>query len=213
MQEYYSKKTSVGFRSRTGYTHQSAEPYQGYSSKLFENHTRYECYLPLLNLLVVNEIHSINWYTVTPWYVPLRLTTGAPQTFRRTFKDNSLLKLSEYGNSEPFSQHIILRHKNLLDTHFCKLGIHLMRKFQCSPILQDRARMLLSRYSQRWVKSVSRGAITVMLGGDPCGGPPLPPRHCPKWMCPCQYIEDHLHYKPQGWWSVIRNFCVLPNFN
>ncbi|KAK3878943.1 hypothetical protein Pcinc_016482 [Petrolisthes cinctipes] len=63
---------------------------------------------------------------------------------------------------------------------------------------EDRARLLLSRYSQRWVKSVSRGSITVMLGGEPCGTPPLPPRHCPKWLCPCQYIEDHLHYKPQG---------------
>ncbi|KAK3878942.1 hypothetical protein Pcinc_016482 [Petrolisthes cinctipes] len=67
---------------------------------------------------------------------------------------------------------------------------------------EDRARLLLSRYSQRWVKSVSRGSITVMLGGEPCGTPPLPPRHCPKWLCPCQYIEDHLHYKPQGCFAL-----------
>lgn len=65
---------------------------------------------------------------------------------------------------------------------------------------QDRARLLLARYSQRWVKAVSRGALAI-TGAEGTSTPNsshVAPRHALSRQCPCQYIEDHLHYKPQG---------------
>ncbi|XP_064078149.1 transmembrane protein 268-like isoform X2 [Macrobrachium nipponense] len=64
---------------------------------------------------------------------------------------------------------------------------------------QDRARMLLARYSQRWVKAVARGSLSINQDASESTSPPgLPARHSSSKQCPCQYIEDHLHYKPQG---------------
>ncbi|MPC37818.1 hypothetical protein E2C01_031313 [Portunus trituberculatus] len=75
----------------------------------------------------------------------------------------------------------------------------------CGSGAADRARLLLARYSQRWVKAVSRGALAI-AGAE--GGAATPtshhvaPRHALTRQCPCQYIEDHLHYKPQGCFAL-----------
>ncbi|XP_064078146.1 transmembrane protein 268-like isoform X1 [Macrobrachium nipponense] len=68
---------------------------------------------------------------------------------------------------------------------------------------QDRARMLLARYSQRWVKAVARGSLSINQDASESTSPPgLPARHSSSKQCPCQYIEDHLHYKPQGCFAL-----------
>lgn len=73
---------------------------------------------------------------------------------------------------------------------------------------KKKAESLLARYSQRWVKLIVRGGLA--LGIDAAdrrrshGGsltpsqPQIPPRHMASRQCPCQYIEEHLQYKPQG---------------
>uniref|UniRef100_T1JA03 Transmembrane protein 268 n=1 Tax=Strigamia maritima TaxID=126957 RepID=T1JA03_STRMM len=65
---------------------------------------------------------------------------------------------------------------------------------------QERAEKLLLRYSQRWVKEYVRHHLDLHVDvhdrGE--GGPPTPPRHCIHARCPCQYIEEHLKYKPRG---------------
>ncbi|KAI1288354.1 hypothetical protein HDE_09437 [Halotydeus destructor] len=60
---------------------------------------------------------------------------------------------------------------------------------------------LLLRYSQRWAKEFIRKRIELSMPLHPDGTgtlPPsaLPPRHCATARCPCQYIEEHLRYKP-----------------
>ncbi|XP_047472842.1 transmembrane protein 268-like isoform X1 [Penaeus chinensis] len=68
---------------------------------------------------------------------------------------------------------------------------------------QDRARILLARYSQRWVKGVARGSLSISTDASDSTSPPsLPPRHSSSKQCLCQYIEDHLHYKPQGCFAL-----------
>ncbi|XP_047741373.1 uncharacterized protein LOC108674714 [Hyalella azteca] len=77
---------------------------------------------------------------------------------------------------------------------------------------QDLKCRLLARYSQRWVKSVCQNRLR--LSGDPAVNPPrsavvgmiaappplvrTSPRHCAALQCLCQFIEEHLEYKPQG---------------
>nr|XP_045605734.1 transmembrane protein 268-like isoform X3 [Procambarus clarkii]XP_045605735.1 transmembrane protein 268-like isoform X3 [Procambarus clarkii] len=77
---------------------------------------------------------------------------------------------------------------------------------------QDRARLLLARYSQRWVKAVVRGALSIVPGTNEVGiSPALPPRHCSTRQCLCQYIEDHLHYKPQAG-ALPSRFALPPHY-
>ncbi|XP_059478623.1 transmembrane protein 268 isoform X2 [Neocloeon triangulifer] len=59
---------------------------------------------------------------------------------------------------------------------------------------QGRAEMLLLRYSQRWVKLLTRQMLP--LAGE--GVDSVAPRHCLQARCPCQFIEEHLKYKPAG---------------
>ncbi|PBC25675.1 transmembrane protein [Apis cerana cerana] len=40
----------------------------------------------------------------------------------------------------------------------------------------------------------------------------VPPRHCVSARCPCQFIEDHLKYKPRGK-LIFRTFFLMPNFD
>ncbi|CAG5095252.1 Similar to Tmem268: Transmembrane protein 268 (Mus musculus) [Cotesia congregata] len=42
-------------------------------------------------------------------------------------------------------------------------------------------------------------------------GPAIPPRHCVSARCPCQFIEDHLKYKPRGK-LTLRQIFTLPDF-
>ncbi|KAG0712340.1 Transmembrane protein 268 [Chionoecetes opilio] len=63
---------------------------------------------------------------------------------------------------------------------------------------QERAKLLLTRYSQRWAKDFLRKRLdwafdaTARLEGL---APPVSPRHLPTARCPCQYIEEHLFVK------------------
>ncbi|RWS07066.1 uncharacterized protein B4U79_04036 [Dinothrombium tinctorium] len=70
---------------------------------------------------------------------------------------------------------------------------------------------LLLRYSQRWVKGFVRSRIdlNVPIHGDASveSTAPLPPRHCQKSRCLCQYIEEHLRFKPLAKCSIKELFC------
>lgn len=65
-------------------------------------------------------------------------------------------------------------------------------------ILQERANLLLTRYSQRWAKDFLRKRLdwafdaTARMEGL---APPVSPRHLTTARCPCQYIEEHLFVK------------------
>ncbi|CAN7992994.1 unnamed protein product [Ixodes hexagonus] len=63
------------------------------------------------------------------------------------------------------------------------------------------AEKLLLRYSQRWVKEFVRKRLDLNMPVHPDGFeegpcPPVPPRHCAIARCPCQFIEEHLRFKP-----------------
>ncbi len=80
--------------------------------------------------------------------------------------------------------------------------------------------LLLLRYSQRWVKHYLRKYLS--LSPDSGDQRPdvirVPPRHLASSMCPCQFIEDHLHYKPSGKCSLTgddsccKRFFDMPTF-
>lgn len=74
---------------------------------------------------------------------------------------------------------------------------------------QSRAEKLLLRYSQRWVKEYTRHRLdlTVDVHERAHGEAPAAPRHCVHARCPCQFIEEHLKYKPRG------KFCGCQLFN
>ncbi|XP_053641680.1 transmembrane protein 268 isoform X3 [Cherax quadricarinatus] len=63
---------------------------------------------------------------------------------------------------------------------------------------QERAELLLTRYSQRWAKDFLRKRLdwafdaSARLEGL---SPPVAPRHLATARCPCQYIEEHLSVK------------------
>ncbi|KAK3878941.1 hypothetical protein Pcinc_016481 [Petrolisthes cinctipes] len=63
---------------------------------------------------------------------------------------------------------------------------------------QERAQLLLGRYSQRWAKDFLRKRLdwafdaAARLEGL---SPPPAPRHLPSARCPCQYVEEHLRHK------------------
>ncbi|XP_071545600.1 transmembrane protein 268 isoform X2 [Panulirus ornatus] len=63
---------------------------------------------------------------------------------------------------------------------------------------QERAEILLNRYSQRWAKDFLRKRLdwafdaSARLEGL---SPPVAPRHLATARCPCQYIEEHLLVK------------------
>lgn len=64
------------------------------------------------------------------------------------------------------------------------------------------AEKLFLRYSQRWVKEFVRKRLDLRLPLHPDGseesGMPSPPRHCSTSRCPCQFIEEHLRFKPHS---------------
>lgn len=78
---------------------------------------------------------------------------------------------------------------------------------------QERAEMVFLRYSQRWAKEFVRRHLELSVDGAERGGFSMaPPRHCISARCPCQFIEEHLKYKPRGKCSV-KQFFLLPNFS
>ncbi|XP_054282010.1 transmembrane protein 268-like isoform X1 [Macrosteles quadrilineatus] len=75
---------------------------------------------------------------------------------------------------------------------------------------QERAQMLLLRYSSRWVKLYVRQRLDLCV--DQSHGTP-PPRHCVSSRCPCQFIEEHLKYKPRDVYCGIGPPTDDPHFN
>ncbi|KAI5704135.1 hypothetical protein M8J76_012548 [Diaphorina citri] len=73
--------------------------------------------------------------------------------------------------------------------------------------------MLLLRYSSRYVKLLTRGNLSLQIDAADRSPHPalLPPRHCINNRCPCQYIEEHLKFKPKGKLTV-KEFFNLPDF-
>ncbi|KAJ1524000.1 hypothetical protein ONE63_010544 [Megalurothrips usitatus] len=79
---------------------------------------------------------------------------------------------------------------------------------------QERAELVLLRYSSRWVKQLVRRRLDLSVDVAERTGatfPPPPPRHCATSRCPCQFIEEHLKYKPRGK-LTLRQLCYLPDF-
>nr|CAD7577260.1 unnamed protein product [Timema californicum] len=80
---------------------------------------------------------------------------------------------------------------------------------QVSYQVQERAELVFLRYSHRWAKQFVRKRLELALDGGPHRT--APPRHCCTSQCPCQFIEDHLKYKPRGK-SSVRQFFRMPDF-
>ena len=69
-------------------------------------------------------------------------------------------------------------------------------------MLQERAQRLLMRYSQRWAKDYLRKRLDWTVDMDQrleeVDGPvATTPRHLTTARCPCQYVEEHIGWKPQ----------------
>lgn len=63
---------------------------------------------------------------------------------------------------------------------------------------QERANLLLTRYSQRWAKDYLRKRLDWAFDAQARMeglAPPVSPRHLTTARCPCQYIEEHLFVK------------------
>ncbi|KAK2587430.1 hypothetical protein KPH14_003140 [Odynerus spinipes] len=68
---------------------------------------------------------------------------------------------------------------------------------------QERAELLLLRYASRWARHFVRRRLDLVIDSQDrnrsIAGLSVPPRHCVSARCPCQFIEDHLKYKPRGY--------------
>lgn len=79
---------------------------------------------------------------------------------------------------------------------------------------KSRAQRLILRYSQRWVKSFVRKRLDLKVrlhvdsstGHNDSQWTHLPPRHCIGSRCPCQFIEEHLKFKPLSRFRL-RDIC------
>lgn len=70
--------------------------------------------------------------------------------------------------------------------------------------------MLYLRYSSRWVRQFLRNLLELSVdSSDPGSYPRMTPRHCISARCPCQFIEEHLKYKPRGKFFFAK-FFTLP---
>ncbi|OXU26867.1 hypothetical protein TSAR_010608 [Trichomalopsis sarcophagae] len=82
----------------------------------------------------------------------------------------------------------------------------------------ERAELLLLRYALRWSHHFVRHRLALAVdsqernGRNSIGISVQPPRHCISARCPCQFIEEHLKYKPKGK-STLCNFFKMPNFD
>ncbi|KAH8034365.1 hypothetical protein HPB51_023495 [Rhipicephalus microplus] len=89
---------------------------------------------------------------------------------------------------------------SLFFRHKILLGLDDRGKISCHKV-HKYAEKLLLRYSQRWVKEFVRKRLDLNMPVHPDGFedgpcPPAPPRHCALARCPCQFIEEHLRFKP-----------------
>ncbi|XP_063243303.1 uncharacterized protein LOC134542736 [Bacillus rossius redtenbacheri] len=71
---------------------------------------------------------------------------------------------------------------------------------------QERAELVLLRYSHRWAREFVRRHLDLTVDGADRRALPLSPlRHCFSSKCPCQFVEEHLKYKPRGPFSIWTN--------
>lgn len=97
------------------------------------------------------------------------------------------------------------------------LLIHIIWRNVCIYVCrQERAEMLLLRYASRWLHNYVRRRLDLTVDSQDRTrmspmATPLPPRHCISARCPCQFIEEHLKYKPKGK-LTLSNFFKMPNF-
>ncbi|XP_014610926.1 PREDICTED: transmembrane protein C9orf91 homolog isoform X2 [Polistes canadensis] len=72
---------------------------------------------------------------------------------------------------------------------------------------QERAELLLLRYASRWARRFVRRRLDLVIDSQDRNrsitGLSVPPRHCVSARCPCQFIEDHLKYKPRAGQKVL----------
>ncbi|XP_025990033.2 transmembrane protein 268 isoform X1 [Solenopsis invicta] len=92
---------------------------------------------------------------------------------------------------------------------------------------QERAELLLLRYASRWARHFVRRRLDLVIDSQERDrgvmGLSVPPRHCVSARCPCQFIEDHLKYKPKGYppgftWCAYLNepasrFDMVPSYH
>ncbi|XP_031779347.1 transmembrane protein 268 isoform X2 [Nasonia vitripennis] len=77
---------------------------------------------------------------------------------------------------------------------------------------QERAELLLLRYASRWSHHFVRHRLALAVdsqernGRNSIGISVQPPRHCISARCPCQFIEEHLKYKPKAGQRRWHNF-------
>ncbi|KAL2735100.1 transmembrane protein 268 isoform X1 [Vespula maculifrons] len=73
----------------------------------------------------------------------------------------------------------------------------------------ERAELLLLRYASRWARHFVRRRLDLVIDSQDrnrsIAGLSVPPRHCVSARCPCQFIEDHLKYKPRGKLTLSRS--------
>ncbi|XP_025990035.2 transmembrane protein 268 isoform X2 [Solenopsis invicta] len=79
---------------------------------------------------------------------------------------------------------------------------------------QERAELLLLRYASRWARHFVRRRLDLVIDSQERDrgvmGLSVPPRHCVSARCPCQFIEDHLKYKPKAGRKMM-NLSILPH--
>ncbi|XP_011304366.1 transmembrane protein C9orf91 homolog isoform X2 [Fopius arisanus] len=67
---------------------------------------------------------------------------------------------------------------------------------------QERAELVLLRYAPRWARNFVRHRLDLVVDSQDRNrviiGSTAPPRHCISARCPCQFIEDHLKFKPKA---------------
>nr|XP_012229815.1 PREDICTED: transmembrane protein C9orf91 homolog isoform X2 [Linepithema humile] len=79
---------------------------------------------------------------------------------------------------------------------------------------QERAELLLLRYASRWARHFVRRRLDLVIDSQErdrgITGLSVPPRHCVSARCPCQFIEDHLKYKPRAGRKMMK-LGILPH--
>lgn len=91
------------------------------------------------------------------------------------------------------------------ENHRCSILriFHLDRKLLTSSFfLQERGALLFLRYAGRWGAYAVKNRLNLSSS--------VPGRHGEKFVCPCQFIEEHLKTKPP---AGLAKFFMLPNQN
>ncbi|RCN30065.1 hypothetical protein ANCCAN_24174 [Ancylostoma caninum] len=67
--------------------------------------------------------------------------------------------------------------------------------------IEEKARHLILKYSQEYVKDTARYRL-IFPSRPSLGVSDYAPKHCPKQLCLCQYIDkNHFNRPPRKWYS------------